>query len=216
MAGKFITFEGGEGTGKSTQLRGLADRLVDEKFEVVMTREPGGAPGAEDIRHLLVAGDVDRWTPMAEVLLNYAARVTHVEKTIRPALARGAVVLCDRFADSTLAYQGYAGGVPVTTIQSVHRAALGDFFPDLTLVLDLDVAIGLQRAGHRAAGADNKEDRFERKGPAYHQKLRDGFLEIARGNPKRCRVIDATGDVEEVANLIYAEVMQHLSGKNHG
>ena len=196
MAGLFVTFEGGEGTGKSTQLKLLAEQLTAQGHQVVQTREPGGTAEAEALRTLLVNGDTGRWTAEAEALLNYAARDSHLRKVIRPALALGHAVLCDRFMDSTRAYQGHAGGCDMRLLDSLETSIVGDTRPNLTLVFDLDPAEGLARAKSRGDGA---EDRYERKGLAFHQALRRGFLEIAEGEPARCRVIDATGSVQEVA-----------------
>jgi len=210
MSGKFITFEGGEGGGKSTQVKVLADALRAAGKTVITTREPGGAPAAEDIRDLLVSGAVERWTPMAEVLLNYAAREMHVAQTIRPALDRGDWVISDRFSDSTMAYQGYGGGVDPARIAAIHEATLGDFKPDLTLVLDLPTDEGLQRAGKRLTEHRSAEDRYERMERDFHHRLREGFLEIAQADPARCRVIDATGDIDAVAAAVRAIVTETL------
>lgn len=204
--GKFISFEGGEGSGKSTQLRRLAATLGARGIACVTTREPGGCPGAEEIRRLLVVGGVGRWRPMSEALLNYAARIEHVAQTIQPALARGEWVLSDRFADSTMAYQGYGHGLGPEPIARLHQLTLGDLRPDLTLIFDIPVEEGLARA--RARGGN--EDRYERMGKAFHERLRAGFLEIARTEPKRCAVIDAIGDVETVADRVVAEVTARL------
>lgn len=195
--GLFITFEGGDGAGKSTQIRRLAKTLRDRGRDVVETREPGGSDGAEAIRSLLVTGDKDRWSPLSEALLMYAARRDHLEKTIQPALARGAIVLCDRFADSTMAYQGYAGGLGAAAVQTLHDLIIGDNGPDLTFILDTPVEEGLARA---APGG--QETRFEEKGAAFHEKVRQGFLEIAKGEPERCVIIDARGSVEDVGDRI--------------
>jgi dTMP kinase len=205
--GLFITFEGGEGTGKSTQVARLARRLADLGSEVVVTREPGGSPGAEAIRGLLVAGDVDRWSPLTEALLVNAARRDHVERVIQPALEAGAVVVSDRFADSTRAYQGVAGGVPVDVISALEVAVLGSLRPDLTLILDLPIAAGLARAAARAAG----EGRFEAKGEAFHRRLSAAFMQIAADEPGRCVVIDATGRPDEVESRIWPHVAPRLS-----
>jgi dTMP kinase len=210
MSGKFITFEGGEGGGKSTQVKVLADALRVAGKTVITTREPGGAPAAEDIRDLLVSGAVERWTPMAEVLLNYAAREMHVAQTIRPALDRGDWVISDRFSDSTMAYQGYGGGVDPARIAAIHEATLGGFKPDLTLVLDLPTDEGLQRAGKRLIEHRSAEDRYERMERDFHHRLREGFLEIAKAEPARCRVIDATGDIDAVAAAVRAIVTETL------
>jgi dTMP kinase len=204
--GRFITFEGGEGGGKSTQARRLADRLKSEGREVVVTREPGGSPGAEAIRELFVTGPADRWSPVAETLLAYAARRDHIERVIGPALDRGQWVICDRFADSTRAYQGGAGGAPMSLIRRLEAEVLEGFRPDLTLVMDLPVEAGLARAAARSHG----ETRFESKGEAFHQRLRDAFLDIARAEPSRCVVIDATRPIEAVDAAIWDEVRSRL------
>jgi len=196
MAGIFVTFEGGEGSGKSTQLKLLADALTAQGHRVVQTREPGGTPEAEALRALLVNGDTGRWTAEAEALLNYAARSSHLQKIIRPALVSGQLVLCDRFMDSTRAYQGYAGGCDMRLLDALETSIVADTRPNHTLIFDLDPADGLARAKARNDGA---EDRYERKGIAFHQALRRGFLKIAEGDPARCRVIDATGSVEAIA-----------------
>ncbi len=204
--GRFITFEGGEGGGKSTQLRLLADTLRGAGIDVVTTREPGGSPGAEDIRALLVRGEVERWDGITEALLHSAARRDHLVRTVWPALARGAWVLCDRFADSTLAYQGYGHGLALDTIERLTRIAIGDFAPDLTLVLDLPVETGLQRAGGRGGA----EDRYERMDSDFHQRLRAGFLAIARADPGRCAVVDAARPLAEVHAAVRAVVTERL------
>lgn len=201
-AGMFITFEGGEGAGKSTQARILADRLRAAGREVVVTREPGGSSGAEAIRGLLVSGEVDRWSPISEALLMNAARRDHIEKLIAPALARGAVVICDRFADSTRAYQGVAGGAAPEFIAMLESAVAASCRPDLTLVLDLPVEIGLARA----AGRGGLEVRFEAKGAAFHEAIRQAFLDIAAAEPGRCVVVDASAPPEKVAGAVWAAV----------
>ena len=202
MAGVFITFEGGEGSGKSTHVARLAARLRSMGLAVVQTREPGGTEGAEAIRALLVNGEIGRWTAKAEALLNYAARDMHLVEVIRPALARGDVVLCDRFMDSTRAYQGYAGGCAQEMIDDLERGIVGESRPRRTLMFDLDPAIGLARAKSRAGA----EDRYERKGLAFHQKLRDGFLDIARKDPARCRIIDAGASLDSVEIAVWDAV----------
>lgn len=204
MPEHFITFEGGEGSGKSTQIRRLAARLQDQGRDLLITREPGGTPEAEAVRALLVSGDVARWTPKSEALLNYAAREQHIEQVIRPALAAGRTVLCDRFMDSTRAYQGHAGGCDMAFIDALEKAIVGPTRPDLTLVFDLDPEIGLARARDR--GDAVAEDRYERKGLAFHQKLREGFLDILRREPKRCRLVDASQDIEAVADDVWSIV----------
>jgi dTMP kinase len=199
--GRFITLEGGEGGGKSTQLGLLARSLAAAGLPVLVTREPGGAPGAEEIRSLLVGGEPGRWDAVGEALLVSAARRAHLLATIWPALAEGKWVLCDHFADSTMAYQGYAGGVPREDLATLYRLVAGAFAPGLTLILDLPVEVGLARAGRRCG-----EDRFERKGRAFHERLRAGFLEIARAQPQRCVVIDASASIEAVHRTIIAAV----------
>jgi dTMP kinase len=203
MAACFITFEGGEGTGKSTHCRRLAERLRGLGHAVTLTREPGGSPGGELIRQLLVSGDTNRWSSEAEALLNYAARSSHLRDTIRPALASGEIVVSDRFIDSTRAYQGYAGGCDLGFIDMLERQIVGADRPQLTLVFDLDVEQGLNRAGHRK---DSSEDRFERKGLLFHQRLREGFLRIAAAEPTRCRIIDASGAIDETADAVWRQV----------
>ena len=205
--GRFITFEGGEGAGKSTQVALLGDRLRAAGHDVIATREPGGAPGAMDIRRLLVEGAVDRWEPFSELLLHNAARHEHVQKTIAPALAAGKWVICDRFADSTMAYQGHAQNVDRDMVARINRAAAGDVWPDLTIVLDLAVAEGLARAQKRS----DVEDRYERMGIAFHERIRDAFLEIANVEPDRCAVIEAAGDVDHVAGEVWDTVQTRLS-----
>lgn len=204
--GRFITFEGGEGAGKSTQLQRLAARLAIGGQEVIATREPGGSPGAEAIRELVLKGSADRWSPVTETLLMYAARRDHVERVIRPALARGAWVVCDRFADSTRAYQGAAGGTDPGLIAALETYILEGTRPDLTLIFDLPVAVGLERA-HVRAGA---EMRFESKGQAFHERLREGFLAIAKAEPERCAVIDATGPLNTVEERVWGAVEARL------
>ncbi|MFT3986826.1 dTMP kinase [Aestuariivirga sp.] len=197
----FITFEGGEGAGKSTQVKRAAERLRAMGRDVVETREPGGTAEAEAVRALLVSGDTARWTPEAEALLNYAARDSHLKAVIRPVLKRGAVVICDRFMDSTRAYQGYAGGCNMGLIDALEQGIVGATRPDVTLIFDLDPEVGLARAKARADA--KAEDRYERKGLAFHRLLRDGFLDIAGKEPARCHVIDASQDVDGVAAQVW-------------
>ena len=203
--GRFITFEGGEGTGKSTQAALLCDALRTRGLEVLGTREPGGSEGAEAIRDLLVRGDIGRWDPLSETLLHVAARRDHYLKTIEPALARGAWVVCDRFADSTMAYQGYGLGVERETVAVLYRAVLGDVAPDLTIILDLPVDEGLARAKHRGG-----DDRYERMDAAFHHRLRDGFLAIAEAEPQRCAVLDASVAADAVHTAVLAVVKERL------
>lgn len=204
--GRFITLEGGEGGGKSTQVFRLAEKLRRIGLPVVTTREPGGAEGAEIIRKLLVSGDPGRWDAMTELLLHFAARRDHLRRTIWPALERGDWVLSDRFADSTMAYQGYGHGLGRAVVEQMHALVLGDFRPDVTLILDLPVAEGLRRSEDRGG-----ENRYERMDMAFHERLRQGFLEIARLDPGRCVVIDATRPVEAVSEEIAAAVGSRLS-----
>ncbi len=187
----FITIEGGEGTGKSTLISGLAEALSTQGIEVIQTREPGGSAGAEDIRALLVSGDAERWDAMTELLLVNAARRDHVERVIRPALAQGATVLCDRYIDSTRAYQGMRGA-PRSLINSIHEQAIG-VDPSITLILDAPPEQGLARAAERGGDA-----RFESMGLAYHTKLREAFVGIAEAEPERCSIIDSTQSKEAV------------------
>jgi dTMP kinase len=204
--GRFITVEGGEGTGKSTQVRLLADVLRSLGLAVVVTREPGGTSAAEDIRALLVEGAIRRWSPVSETLLHYAARREHLDRTILPALAAGQWVVCDRFADSTMAYQGYGLRLGRAFVAGLHGLVVGDLRPDLTLVLDLPVEQGLARAGARAGG----EDRYERMDRGFHQRVREGFLAIAADDPERCVVVAAGGSPEAVAAELLAQVRARL------
>ena len=199
--GWFITLEGIDGTGKSTQARRLADWLRARGREVVETREPGGAPGAEAIRRLLVEGDPGRWSPETEILLFTAARRDHLERTIAPARARGATVVCDRFVDSTRVYQGAARADLRGIVDDLHRRMIG-VEADLTLILDLDPDAAAARTRVRAGG----EDRFERFGPEFQRRLRAGFLALAAEFPDRCRIIPAAGAPEEIAARITAEI----------
>jgi dTMP kinase len=205
--GFFITFEGGEGTGKTTQLAKLAAALEKKGVDVLCTREPGGSPEAEAIRDELVSGDSGKWSPLAEALLMNAARDSHLRKTIRPALALGKTVLCDRFLDSTRAYQGAAGGVDMKLIAALEKFVVGQTVPDLTLIFDLDPEIGLARA-------KPSEDRFERKGAEFHSRLNAAFHEIARGEPERCRIIDASAPPDAVFAAIMKIVLP-LMGSGH-
>ncbi len=201
----FITFEGGEGSGKSTQIKLLAERFESLNKPVVSTREPGGTPDGEAVRALLVTGEAGRWSAEAETLLNYAARDNHLNNIIRPALREGKAVVCDRFMDSTRAYQGYAGACTFHLIDELEHSIVGATRPNITFIFDLDPVIGLERATKQGKG---KEDRFERMGLAFHQRLRHGFLEIAKQNPERCRVINAADSIENVAKVIW----KHING----
>jgi dTMP kinase len=202
FAGKFITFEGGEGTGKSTQTVLLAESLNNLGHKVILTREPGGSEGAELIRALVVSGDVNRWSPMTEMLLLYAARADHWQKIIEPALQRGDWVICDRFADSTLAYQGYGHGLNRSFINKIYTEILKDVQPDWTFIFDLDPKMGVERALKRHTGKVHDETRFENMDMAFHQRVREGFLEIASENPHRCHVVDASHSIYAIHRQI--------------
>ena len=201
MRGKFITFEGGEGGGKSTQAARMAGYLRGKGLEVIETREPGGTPQGEDLRDLLVQGDPDRWSALSELLLLTAARVEHVRRLIGPALAEGKWVICDRFADSTLAYQGIAGDLGLELVEQLQQLAIGASCPDVTFLLDVRAEAGLQRAEKRGGAA-----RFEKKGAAFHQTLRDGFLALANENPQRIVLIDGEDTFDNVWAQIEAEL----------
>ena len=194
--GSFITIEGGEGAGKSTHAALLGRALGGAGIDAVVTREPGGAPGAEEIRALLVEGAVSRWDPMSEALLHYAARKEHLEMTVIPALNAGRWVISDRFADSTMAYQGYGHELGRGAIARLHQLVIGNFSPDLTVILDLAVELGLERV---EAG---NEDRYERMGVEFHRRLRQGYLEIARNEPGRCALVDAGQSIEDIQTAI--------------
>jgi dTMP kinase len=203
--GRFITIEGGEGAGKSTQVGLLAEALGRCGIPVQATREPGGSPGGEAIRRLLLEGDAERWDAVSESLLLVAARHDHVTRVIMPSLSQGVWVVSDRFSDSTIAYQGHGKGVALDQLAALHRFALGDFAPDLTLILDLPVEMGLARAAARSAA-----DRFEGLDRAFHERLHRSFRKIAADNPARCALIDASGDPQAVHRAIAAAVAQRL------
>jgi len=197
--GRFITFEGGEGTGKSTQAKRLVARLNAKKIPSVLTREPGGSPGAEEIRNLLLQGDPARWEPLTEALLFYAARADHTDRTIKPALASGKWVVCDRYSDSSYAYQGGGRGLNRETVRRIEAIAIDDFKPELTIILDLDPEIGLARVASRT----HKETRFEEFDIEFHRRMRKAFLDIAKRAPERCVVIDANQDVDAVEGAVF-------------
>ena len=209
MSGYFITFEGGEGSGKSTQIQLLVDHLSRALSGVapIVTREPGGTDSAESIRQLLVTGKAERWRAATEAMLMSASRHEHVAHVLRPALAAGKLVICDRYNDSTRAYQGIVGGVPREDIEALNRLACGDLVPDLTILLDMDVAEGLRRASDRAGD----ESRFESKGLEFHQKVRTAFLDLAGRYPDRFVIVDAGRSVETVAADIVDIVMPRLA-----
>ncbi|WP_020178539.1 dTMP kinase [Methylopila sp. M107] len=208
MPGRFVTFEGGEGVGKSTQIRRLAERLADLGHDVVLTREPGGSPRAERLREVLLAGHAKRFGTFAETALIASARADHVDRVIRPALQRGAIVLCDRFIDSTRAYQGALGGLPADAIRALERVATAGAFPDLTIVLDAPVDRSLERVRRRGQGA--AADRFEAEDASFHAKLRTAFVEIARSEPERCVLIDAEGPEAVVGARVWEMVSRRL------
>ena len=199
---RFITLEGGEGTGKSTQARRLVAALQSHAISAIVTREPGGSPGAESIRKLLVEGEQGRWDPLTETLLMFAARSDHIRNTIKPAMASGKWVVCDRFTDSTYAYQGVGRGLDRETIRRIEAVSVGDFKPDLTLMLDLPVETGLARAKARRGA----EDRFEKFGAEFHEKLRTAYRDIAIRNGDRCILLDAGGNEDDVGNAIWKAV----------
>jgi len=205
-AGRFITLEGGEGAGKSTQVVRLKEWLEQRGHEPLATREPGGAPGAEMVRKLLVEGPAERWDGITEALLHFAARRDHLRSTVWPALKRGAWVISDRFADSTMAYQGYGHGADRTLLRGLYDMAVGDFCPDLTLILDLPVETGLARATARRGS----ETRYESLPIAFHERVRAGFLDIAAADPERCVVVDASKDIETIAAAIAEAVGSRL------
>jgi dTMP kinase len=209
MRGRFITFEGGEGTGKSTHTKLLAEHLRAAGLEVVLTREPGGSPGAEIIRHVILSGAAKPLGPEVETMLFASARDDHLRTTIRPALERGAWVICDRFADSTRVYQGVVGSVDPRLIGELERITVGDTVPDLTFVLDVPADVGLARAGKRRGAAE--ADRFESEDLDFHEKLRAGFRALALGEPDRCVLIDATAPRSDVAADIWSVVEKRLN-----
>ena len=193
-----ITFEGGEGSGKTTQSQILYNALKEKGFEVIKTREPGGTKFAEIIREILVQGESNKISNISELLLFAAARADHVQKVIKECLKDNKIVICDRFTDSTLAYQGYAGNLDLDLVKEVNRISIGEISPDLTFVFDIDPTLGIERA----LGGNNKETRFEEKDIMYHKKIRDGYMDIARDNPDRCVVINGTIDIEQISKKI--------------
>ena len=205
MRGKFISFEGGEGGGKSTQAARLAGYLRSKGLEVIETREPGGTPQGEELRDLLVQGDPDRWAPLSELFMMTAARVEHVNRVIEPALASGKWVICDRFLDSSMVYQGIAGGLGLDMVGALQGQAVGDCVPDITFLLDLREEAGLQRAETRGGAA-----RFEKKDADFHRKVRDGFLALAAEAPDRIMVVDAEDTFDAVWRQIEGEMKQRF------
>lgn len=211
MRGKFITFEGGEGAGKSTQTQRLAQRLKALGIDVVLTREPGGSNGAEIIRHVILSGAAKPLGPEVEAVLFAAARADHLEKVIRPALERGSWVVCDRFADSTRAYQGVLGKVDPRVIRSLERVTVGDTMPDLTVILDISPELGLERAHARRGGSE--ADRFENEGSDFHRRLCAAYQEIALSEPDRCVLINAGAAEDQVGDEVWSVVRRKLTPK---
>jgi dTMP kinase len=208
MRGRFITFEGGEGSGKSTQVASLVKRLTSLGVAVMATREPGGSPGAEAVRHVLLSGAAKPLGAHAEAILFAAARDDHVSQTIRPALERGKWVVSDRFADSTRVYQGVLSNVEASLIARLERLTVGDARPDLTFVLDLPAEIGLERAARRRGNGAG--DRFEAEALDFHKKLREAYLELAAREPDRCTIVNATSAPDVVADAVWAVVNARL------
>jgi dTMP kinase len=206
--GRFITFEGGEGSGKSTQIKKLAERLNAARLRTIVTREPGGSPGAEIMRHLVLSGMGKLLGRDAETLLFAAARDDHVRTVIQPALSQGTWVLCDRFFDSTRAYQGSLGSVPASLINAMQRVTIGDLKPDLTIILDVPVEVGLQRAAARRG--DGSPDRFEAENLQFHRDLREAYRKIAAEDPARCVLIDANADADTVAGRVWTALRDHI------
>lgn len=209
FSGRFITFEGGEGTGKSTQLKMLSSWLTEHRIENLTTKEPGGTPVGQELRQMLVCGDKDKFDAVAEALLYYADRRIHLTSKIWPALEQGQWVLSDRFADSTVAYQyyGYNKRVPFQTLSDLYRMTVGDFKPDLTILLDLDPAVGLERSMAKASGMAVKETRHESRGLEFHNNLRSGFLEMAEAEPQRFVVLNANQTIEQ----LHMEIVEIVS-----
>lgn len=214
-SGFFVTLEGGEGAGKSTQIKRLAASLNAEGHDVVVTREPGGSPGAEQVRSLLLDASLD-FDGISQALLFAAARHDHLRATIRPALARGAIVLCDRFVDSTRAYQGAAGAVSGHVIRALEAISVGDTMPNLTLILDAPVELGLKRASMRHGASLETADRFERETQDFHRRVREAFRAIAQSEPERCVVVDASVGADEVFVTIRKEVERRLAAFGRG
>ena len=211
-----MTLEGGEGVGKSTQIRHISEILRAARHEVVTTREPGGSPGAERIREVLLGPNAETFNPMTQALLFAAARADHLATTVRPALARGAWVICDRFMDSTRAYQGAGGALDMDVITTLERYAVGETVPDLTLILDLDPAIGMARARKRLGASLDSSDPFERQKLDFHARVRARFLEIAKADPKRCAIIDASASERDVSAAIGTIMAERLLLKPRG
>lgn len=220
--GLFVTFEGGEGAGKSTQIRLLADALRERGYTVLTTREPGGSPGAEAVRHVLLSGAAQEFGVRMEAMLFAAARSDHVEQVIRPAILNGTIVICDRFMDSSRVYQGVTGNLEPSFIEALERVAVNGVIPDCTIVFDLPAALGLERVHRRAntaetpAGQEVGLDRFEREELETHEKRREAFLDIAAADPKRCHVVDAAASASDIAAAVLAIVQPMLPGSGGG
>ena len=209
MNNLFITFEGGDGSGKSTQVNLLKDYLDNLNFETIKTREPGGTPSAEILRDLLTTGEVEKWAPMSEALLMWASRYEHLIQVIKPALNSGKNVICDRFYDSTYAYQGVAHNLGIDKMEKLKKIIIGDIEPDITFVLDIDPKVGLKRSLDRY----NKENRFESYNIDFHNNIRSAFLEIAKKNKDRCIVVDAALNEQEINNLIITVIDNLIADK---
>ena len=209
MNNLFITFEGGDGSGKSTQVNLLKNYLDNLNFETIKTREPGGTPSAEILRNLLTTGEVEKWTPMSEALLMWASRYEHLIQVIEPALNSGKNVICDRFYDSTYAYQGVAHNLGIDKMEKLKKIIIGDIEPDVTFVLDIDPKVGLKRSLNRP----NQENRFESYNIDFHNKIRSAFLEIAKKNKNSCVVVDASLNEQEINNLIITVIDNLITDK---
>ena len=217
--GLFVTFEGGEGAGKSTQIRRLAEALKVDGHDVLLTREPGGSPGAEAVRHVLLSGAAEAFGTRMEAILFAAARNDHVEEVIRPALYKGKIVLCDRFMDSSRVYQGVTGNLEVPFIEALERVAVNGVVPDCTIVFDLPAALGLERVRRRtnaAAGQEAELDRFEKEELETHEKRREAFLDIAAREPGRCHVVDAAASASDIAARVFSIVESLLPRSGGG
>ena len=209
MNNLFITFEGGDGSGKSTQVNLLKDHLDNLNFETIKTREPGGTPSAEILRDLLTTGKVEKWTPMSEALLMWASRYEHLIQVIEPALNSGKNVICDRFYDSTYAYQGVAHNLGIDKMEKLKKIIIGDIEPDVTFILDIDPKVGLKRSLDRS----NQENRFENYNINFHNKIRSAFLEIAKKYKNRCIVVDASLNEKEINNIIITAIDNLITDK---
>ena len=211
MKGLFITFEGGEGAGKSTQIQYLAQSLVSDGYEVVTTREPGGSPGAEVVRHVLLSGAAEEFGVRMEAILFAAARNDHVEETIRPAVESGKIVLCDRFMDSSRVYQGVTGNLEPDFVRNLEEVAVNGMVPDLTIILDLPATAGMKRAHTRSGIANRRPDRYEKEELGVQEKRREAFLDIARNEPERCRIVNAEQPIDAISRQIEQLVQARIA-----